>query len=135
MARPRVYRRQARCPECGSNRIPKDGHSKGHQVYHCGRRYIPAKRPVIAPARQQGARGVQAPGRQLVARGGAGFRGQHSGGDPVAQKGGALRCPGCGAAAAKALPAAVIAGDEMWTYRKARRQAKRPGLWVWPAVG
>ena len=28
MARPRVYRRQARCPECGSNRIPKDGHSK-----------------------------------------------------------------------------------------------------------
>ena len=36
MARPRFYRRQARCPECGSNRMPKDGHSKGRQVYHCG---------------------------------------------------------------------------------------------------
>ena len=44
MARPRVYRHQVRCPECGSNRMPKDGHSKGRQVYHCGdcgRRYIP----------------------------------------------------------------------------------------------
>ena len=33
MARPRVYRHQARCPECGSNRMPKDGYSKGRQVY------------------------------------------------------------------------------------------------------
>ena len=44
MARPRVYRHQARCPECGSNWMPKDGHSKGRQVYHCGdcsRHYIP----------------------------------------------------------------------------------------------
>ena len=44
MARPRVYRHQVRCPECGSNRMPKDGHSKGRRVYHCGdcgRRYIP----------------------------------------------------------------------------------------------
>ena len=44
MARLRVYRRQARCPECGSNWMPKDGHSKGRQVCHCGdcgRRYIP----------------------------------------------------------------------------------------------
>ena len=31
-------------PECGSNRMPKDGTSKGRQVYHCGdcgRRTIP----------------------------------------------------------------------------------------------
>ena len=31
-------------------------------------------------------------------------------------------------------PAAVIACDEMWTYQKARRQGKRPELWVWTAV-
>ena len=31
-------------------------------------------------------------------------------------------------------PAAVIAWDEMWTYQKARRQGKRPELWVWTAV-
>ena len=44
MARPRVYRHDVRCPECGSNRMPKDGTSKGRQVYHCGdcgRRTIP----------------------------------------------------------------------------------------------
>ena len=44
MARPRVYRHDVRCPECGSNWMPKDGTSKGRQVYHCGdcgRRTIP----------------------------------------------------------------------------------------------
>ena len=43
---PRVYRHDVRCPECRSNRMPKDGTSKGkgRQVYHCGdcgRRTIP----------------------------------------------------------------------------------------------
>ena len=44
MARPRVYRHAVRYPKCGSNRMPKDGASKGRQVYHCGdrrRRTIP----------------------------------------------------------------------------------------------
>ena len=36
MARPRVYRQGVRCPECGANRMPKDGTSEGRQVYHCG---------------------------------------------------------------------------------------------------
>ena len=29
MARPRVCRHAVRCPECGSNRMPQDGASKG----------------------------------------------------------------------------------------------------------
>ena len=44
MARPRVYRHDVRCAECGSNRMSKDGTCKGCQVYHCGdcgRRAIP----------------------------------------------------------------------------------------------
>ena len=44
MARPRVCPHEVRCPECGSNRMPKDGASKGRQVDHCGdcgRRTIP----------------------------------------------------------------------------------------------
>ena len=44
IARPRAYRHDVRCPEYGSNRTPKDGTSKGRQVYHCrdcGRRTIP----------------------------------------------------------------------------------------------
>ena len=44
IACPRAYRHDVRCPEYGSNRTPKDGTSKGRQVYHCGdcgRRTIP----------------------------------------------------------------------------------------------
>ena len=36
MARPCVRRHAVPCPEFGSNRMPKDGTSKGRQVYHCG---------------------------------------------------------------------------------------------------
>ena len=40
----RVYRDDLRCPHCGSNRTPKDGHSRGKQtpyqvrgrLYRCG---------------------------------------------------------------------------------------------------
>ena len=44
MARPRVYRHDVRCPDCGSHWMPKDGHSKGRQRYQCGecrRSYLP----------------------------------------------------------------------------------------------
>ena len=36
MARPRAYSYDIRCPECGSNRMPKNGTSKNRQVYRCG---------------------------------------------------------------------------------------------------
>ena len=52
MAGPRVYRYDVRCPECGSNRMPKDGASKGRQVYHCGdcgRYQLILKIPPIRP--------------------------------------------------------------------------------------
>ena len=35
MARARVYRHDLRCPHCGSNWTPKDGHSRGKQTYRC----------------------------------------------------------------------------------------------------
>ena len=35
MARPRAYRHDFRCPHCGSNWTPKDGHSRGKQTYRC----------------------------------------------------------------------------------------------------
>ena len=83
MARPRVYRHQVRCPECGSNRMPKDGQSKGRQVCcpKCGsgRRLPPplhSRSGLSSPQRrQQGARYGHVPGRQLVARHRPGFRG------------------------------------------------------------
>ena len=44
IAHPRAHRHNVRCPECGSNWMPKDGASKGRQADHCGdcgRRTIP----------------------------------------------------------------------------------------------
>ena len=44
MARPRVYRHDVRCPECGGYWMPKAGSVNGRQVYRCGdcqRRYTP----------------------------------------------------------------------------------------------
>ena len=38
------------------------------------------------------------------------------------------------AGVAGASPAAVIAFDEMWTYRQARRRGKGQVVWVWTAV-
>ena len=38
------------------------------------------------------------------------------------------------AGVAGSRPAAVIAFDEMWTYRQARRRGKRQDVWVWTAV-
>ena len=32
MARPRAYNHDIRCPECVSNRMPKNGASQGRQV-------------------------------------------------------------------------------------------------------
>ena len=44
MTRPRTYRHDVRCPDCGSNWMRKDGHIRGKQAYSCGdcaRRYQP----------------------------------------------------------------------------------------------
>ena len=48
MARARVYRHDIRCRHCGSNWMPKDGHTRGKQVYKCG----DCKRKYTAEARQ-----------------------------------------------------------------------------------
>lgn len=36
MARSRTYSHDLRCPHCGSNWTPKDGHSRGKQTHRCG---------------------------------------------------------------------------------------------------
>ena len=36
MARARSYRHDVVCPHCGSNRMRKDGHSRGKQTYRSG---------------------------------------------------------------------------------------------------
>ena len=85
MARPRVYRHDVRCPECGSNWMPKDGTSKGRQVYHCGdcgRRTIPDA-AYQGPGAADKERPGDVPGGQLVERHCSDFWGQRPGGQPV----------------------------------------------------
>ena len=107
MARPRVYRHQARCPECGSNRMPKDGHSKGRQVYHCGdcgRRYIPEAayhRPSAAD--KERAMAMYREGSSLRAIGRI-FGVSAQAVSVWVKKGGAPRGPGCGGGANSAAP-------------------------------
>ena len=48
MARARVYRHDVRCRRCGSNWMPKDGHTRGRQVHKCG----DCKRKYTAEAEQ-----------------------------------------------------------------------------------
>ena len=133
MAHPRVYRHDVRCPECGSDWMPKDGASKGRQVYHCGdcgRRAIPAaanQRPGAADQErtlamyQEGSSlsaiarifGVSVPAvSQWVKREGRAARSRM-------RRRGEKRTAGVVGA-----PAAVIAFDEMWTYQQARRQGQ-----------
>ena len=38
MARRPVCRRHIRCPDCGSNRMRRDGFSNGRPAYRCGKR-------------------------------------------------------------------------------------------------
>ena len=102
MARPRVYRHQARCPECGSNRMPKDGHSKGRQVYHCGdcgRHYIPEAayhRP--SAANKEHAMAMYREGSSLRAIGRV-FGVSAQAVTLRVRKRGAPCCPGCGGGA------------------------------------
>ena len=73
MVRARVYRQDVRCPDCGSNRMRKDGFSGGKQRYCCGdcqRRYLPegaCRRP--APGVQEQALDMYAEGGSLSAIG------------------------------------------------------------------
>ena len=45
MARERAYRHDARCRHCGSNWMPKDGRTRGQQMYKRG-----CKRKQVADA-------------------------------------------------------------------------------------
>ena len=61
MARERSYRHDIGCRRCGSNWMPKDGHTRGRQVHYygdCKRKYTAdAARPRLLPGADQAAGG------------------------------------------------------------------------------
>ena len=64
MARARSYRHGIGCRRCGSNWMPKDGHTRGRQVHYygdCKRKYTAAAaRPRLLPGAAQAAGGSDA---------------------------------------------------------------------------
>ena len=126
MARPRVYRHDVRCPDCGSHWMPKDGHSKGRQRYKCGechRSYLPEgayHRP--GPALKEHGLRMYLEGSSLSAVGGSPdtvrrrrWGGSKKGDQAITgrREWGRQRREG----AREGQLAAVITWDEMWTYR------------------
>ena len=107
MAAARSYRDDLQCPHCGSNWLPKDGHSKGRQVYHCGdcgRRYIPeaaCHRPGAAD--KERAMAMYREGSSLSAIGRI-FGVSAQAVSVWVKKGGAPRGPGCGGGANSVAP-------------------------------
>ena len=116
MARPRVYRHDVRCPECGSNWMPKDGKSQGRQVYHCGdcgRRTIPDaayQRPSAADKERALAMYQEGSSLSAVARI---FGVSVPAVSRWVKKGGAPHCPGC-AGAAQSAPPVWLATSRRW---------------------
>ena len=127
MARPRVYRQGVRCPECGSNWMPKAGSVNGRQVYRCGdcqRRSTPdasCHRPSSADKERALAMYREGSSMRAVARAALRapmmrrvqqfhaarwrrFRGQRPVGEPVGQKRDARYSPGCGSGAVSVPP-------------------------------
>ena len=123
--------------------MPKDGTSKGRQVYHCGdcgRRTIPdAAYQRLSDADQERALAMYQEGNPLSAIArilGSVSRRSASGlkEGPAARSRMRRRGEKRAADMVGAPPAAVIAFDEMWTYRQARQRGKRQDVWVWKAV-
>ena len=146
MACPRAYSHHIRYPSCGSNRMPKCGISKGrHPIENQALRRLrtlPHSRCRLhsAQRRRPGTRPGPVRGWRFVEFYCAHLWRHSAGGEPVGQKRGAPRCPGCAGGASSTAdpagrqPAAVIAYAEMWTYQQARHGDKRQDLWLWTAV-
>ena len=73
LAKPRVYRDAMPCARCGSNWLPKYGHTRGKQTYRCGQcgyHFTPeAQHPHHAPATRRLAEAMYAEGLGVSAIG------------------------------------------------------------------
>ena len=119
----RTYSPGIRCPECGSNRMPRNGAAQGRVVYRgddCKRYYTQRRRQHPPQRRRPGTGPGVALGGRLPKRRCAHCVRNAAGGVPVGQQGRLPPSLGCGASGrrrqegvAGRQPAAVIAFAEM----------------------
>ena len=148
----RVYRDDLRCPHCGSNRTPKDGHSRGKQtpcqvrgrLYRCDQcryRFTPdGNRSYYAEAvKTQAVRmyvegvSVSVISRTLRVKGGTVYSWLKKArtARTVLRDARKRRSQG---RRSQRQRVKVISFDEMWTYVGSRRRGKRRSRWIWTAV-
>ena len=140
MAAARSYRDDLQCPHCGSNWLPKDGHSRGKQTYRCrlchyrftpdGNRHYYSEQVKEQAIDMYGeGMAIAAISRVLEVKLGTVYEWVKK--SPVGP--GDL---GLGSTMQRQqwgmVPA--ISFDEMWTYQRARRGKKRREVWIWTAV-
>ena len=118
MARERAYRHDVRCRHCGSNWMPKDGHTRGWQVFTSAS---------IASGVHCRSRAAALPGTSQAAGGSDAHRG-------IERISGGARSGRKRSISEWLLKKGAITLDEMWTYLGARVGEKRNDLWVWTAV-
>ena len=137
--RPRTYRHDIRCPECGSNWIVKNGKQKGKQTYLCRdclRRFTPEAERIHHPkSKKKQAISMFCEGMPISAISrilGVKYTTTHSW---IYRK---------GQEAKQLVEEKVqrlqnetfekISFDEMWTYEKVRKGKNRQEVWIWTAV-
>ena len=143
MARERSYRHDIRCRHCGSNWMPKDGHTRGRQVYKCGdckRKYTEdAAQPRFPEQTKRQAVQMCIEGASIsaaarvVGASATSVSGWVKKGEIALER---MRAISAWRASGRVstIVASTIALDEMWTYLGARVGEKRNDLWVWTAV-
>ena len=137
MARERAYRHDIRCRHCGSNWMPKDGHTRqaSSQVRGLQAEVRGGRSAAALPGADQAASGSDAHrGREHIG-GGARSGRKRCIGERLGQKRGAIalermRVMSAWRASGRAAPivASTIALDEMWTYLGARLEEKKSAM-------
>lgn len=141
--RPRKYRHNVRCPDCGSNWCKKNGHQNGKQRYYCnecGRTFtIGAERKHYSPEKKQLVFQMLAEGMSISAV--SRVTGIPEGTISCWLHREGERLKGLNRKRLEKLRkekgldgVEAISFDEMWTYVKARRGKKRNSKYIWTAV-
>ena len=146
-----------RCPHCGSNRMPKDGRSRGKQTYRCGdckyRRAPDGSRHFYSSKVIDQALAMYAEGASVAAIGRAMEINQATALRWVKKALSSSRIMDMDRSERKPagsdLPASMrkirginsdepqvktVSFDEMWTYVGVRRGENRQSVWIWTAV-
>ena len=141
--RPRKYRHDIRCPDCGSNWCKKNGHQNGKQRFRCNecgrvftpeavRKKHPPEKKLLALKMLAEGMGISAVARALGIPGGTISCWLHREGERLKRINKEKVQKIKKETELKGVDS--ISLDEMWTYVGARRGEKRNSKFIWTAI-